>query len=465
MKNRIFHAFLLTVMVIVMLYGLGWLPEMEIMDVKTKPVDLLADIRLKPQDAEGASDGAESQVAVDPMDANGLRNYDLPIQGNLMPIEDYSWNKGSPDLYVGHGMGFFYDALDKVQTLGRPVRVAYFGDSFIEGDIITQDLRAMLQSRFGGSGVGFVDIASPTAGFRVSVRTTSKGWASYAVTDKSGFDACRQGINERYFVPRGNGQVTLEGNGAMKAMHQDTWEVTTLYFRAPGRAVVTGRLNDEADQAFTIGGSSEVQQVQLAGRAEKAFWSVPEGAGVFFGVGLESQQGITVDNFSMRGNSGMTLSKVPENTLMEFAAVRPYDLIVLQFGLNVANNKQSDYSGYEKEMENVIKKLAKAFPKTSILIVGVGDRGERKNGGIVTMGGIKALGRYQQQMAFKTGCAFWNLYQGMGGPGSIVKMADAKPAMANKDYTHINSKGGQFVAQRLFDALMHGYDERKGKNK
>lgn len=323
----------------------------------------------------------------------------------------------------------------------------------------------MLQSRFGGSGVGFVDIASPTAGFRISVRTTSKGWASYAVTDKSGFDANRQGINERYFVPRGNGQVTLEGNGAMKTMHQDAWEVTTLYFRAPSRAVVTGRLDDGADQTFTIGGSSEVQQVQLAGRAEKAFWSVPEGAGVFFGVGLESRQGITVDNFSMRGNSGMTLSKVPENTLMQFAAVRPYDLIVLQFGLNVANNKQSDYSGYEKEMENVIRKLARAFPKTSILIVGVGDRGERKNGSIVTMGGIKALGRYQQQMAFKTGCAFWNLYQGMGGSGSIVKMADAKPAMANKDYTHINSKGGQFVAQRLFDALMHGYEERKVKDK
>ena len=349
MRNRIFHAFLLTVMVIAMLYGLSWLPEMEIGDVKTKPVDLLADIR-PGKGGDEAAEEADTQVAVAAVDANGLRNYDLPMQGNLMPIEDYSWNKGSPDLYVGHGMGYFYEALDKVASLGRPVRVAYFGDSFIEGDIITQDLRAMLQSRFGGSGVGFVDIASPTAGFRVSVRTTSKGWASFAVTDKSGFDAGRQGINERYFVPRGHGQVALEGNGAMKAMHQDAWEVTTLYYRAPNRAVVTGRLDDGAEQSFAIGGAPEVQQVQMAGRAEKAFWSVPDGAGTFFGVGLESRQGITVDNFSMRGNSGMTLSKVPENTLMQFASVRPYDLIVLQFGLNVANNKQTDYSGYEKEM-------------------------------------------------------------------------------------------------------------------
>ncbi len=32
----------------------------------------------------------------------------------------------------------------------RPVRIAYFGDSFIEADIFTADLREMLQQEFGG---------------------------------------------------------------------------------------------------------------------------------------------------------------------------------------------------------------------------------------------------------------------------------------------------------------------------
>ncbi len=464
MKNRIVYAFILTVLVIAMLFGLSYLPEMEILGFKTRPVDLLADVRSK-QETESAREAEAQPSDVPAVTADGLRNYDLPIQDGLMPIEDYAWNRSVPAAYVGQGMGHFYDALDRVQTLGRPVRVAYFGDSFIEGDIITQDLRALLQTRFGGSGVGFVDIASPTAGFRISVRAASKGWVSSAVTDKSGFDAGRQGINERYFVPRGMAQVSYEGNGANPAMHQDAWEVTELYFRAPNRSAVTARLDDGEERSVEIGGASTVQKVQFDGRAQKASLSVPDGAGTFFGVGLESRQGITVDNFSMRGNSGMTLARIPDSTLVQFAAVRPYDLIVLQFGLNVANTKQSDYSGYGREMEAVIKKLAKAFPQASILVVGVGDRGEKKAGGIVTMGGIKALGRTQQQLAFRTGCAFWNLYQGMGGPGSIVKMAEAKPALANKDYTHINSKGGEFVAKRLFDALMHGYEERKGKQK
>lgn len=35
-------------------------------------------------------------------------------------------------------------------------RVAVLGDSFIEGDIFTQDLRRLLQESYGGSGVGYV---------------------------------------------------------------------------------------------------------------------------------------------------------------------------------------------------------------------------------------------------------------------------------------------------------------------
>lgn len=55
-------------------------------------------------------------------------------------------------------MKFFYEALDEVKE--RPVHIAYFGDSFIEADILTGDLRDMLQERYGGCGVGFVDATS-----------------------------------------------------------------------------------------------------------------------------------------------------------------------------------------------------------------------------------------------------------------------------------------------------------------
>ena len=53
-------------------------------------------------------------------------------------IEDYSDS-------TMRGMTRFYQALDELAKAPRPVRIAYFGDSFIEADILTADLREMLQ--------------------------------------------------------------------------------------------------------------------------------------------------------------------------------------------------------------------------------------------------------------------------------------------------------------------------------
>ena len=63
-------------------------------------------------------------------------------------IEDYSDS-------TMRGMTRFYQALDELAKAPRPVRIAYFGDSFIEADILTADLREMLQQKYGGCGVGF----------------------------------------------------------------------------------------------------------------------------------------------------------------------------------------------------------------------------------------------------------------------------------------------------------------------
>jgi hypothetical protein len=57
--------------------------------------------------------------------------------------------------------------------------------------------------------------------------------------------------------------------------------------------------------------------------------------------------------------------------------------------------------------------------------------------------------------------AFWNLYEAMGGDGSLAKMTEKK--QANLDYTHINFAGGRHLAELMFDVLMNGksnYDNR-----
>ena len=108
-------------------------------------------------------------------------------------------------------MKAFYEALINRTSLGRPVRIAYFGDSFIEADIMTGDLRTLLQQKFGGSGVGYVPIASTLSGYRPTVIHSFRGWSSHAVTDSVFFDRKRQDISNHYFVPCMGASVTLRG--------------------------------------------------------------------------------------------------------------------------------------------------------------------------------------------------------------------------------------------------------------
>jgi len=74
------------------------------------------------------------------------------------------------------------------------------------------------------------------------------------------------------------------------------------------------------------------------------------------------------------------------------------------------------------------------------------------------MPGVLGLIQAQKRVAIDTHVAFWDLYSAMGGEGSIVEMVQR--GEANKDYTHINHRGGNRIARYLYDALMLGYENR-----
>ena len=65
-------------------------------------------------------------------------------------------------------------------------------------------------------------------------------------------------------------------------------------------------------------------------------------------------------------------------------------------------------------------------------------------------------------MAAEKGIAFFDLFTAMGGRGSMKKLVDSNSA--NKDYTHINLKGGKIIAEHLFKSMVAGYDNYVRRN-
>ena len=373
-------------------------------------------------------------------------------------IEDYSDS-------TMRGMTRFYQALDELAKAPRPVRIAYFGDSFIEADILTADLREMLQQKYGGCGVGFVTITSMTSGFRPTVRHSFSGWQSHSVMDSVFFDRSKLGVSGHYFIPNTDAYVELRGQKNY-ASRLDTCQRASIFFYNRGATTLSVRVNRGEATTETFEPIDDLQEMTVEGNIGSVRWTVESAdSTLFYGLAMDGTSGIVLDNFSLRGSSGLSLRSVPVWMMREFNEQRPYDLIILQYGLNVATERGRNYDRYIAGMQTTVEHLKEAFPQAAILVVSVGDRDYKtEEGELRTMPGIKNLVRYQQNLAADEAVAFWNMFEAMGGEGSMAEMVHAKPSLANYDYTHINFRGGKYLAGLLYESLIYGkeqYDRRR----
>lgn len=451
MKNYLKYSLGLIVFVMIALIAMHWLPAITIDGHTMRRVDLLSDVRPSKSDMEELdTDSLPPVPAVKSIFVDTCRT-------GMTCIEDYSDS-------TLRGMTPFYRALDEVSSKGRLVRIAVFGDSFIEADIFTADLREMLQKRFGGCGVGFVTITSMTNGYRPTVRHTFEGWSSHAVTDSVYFDRRKQGISGHYFIPGKNAYVELRGQNKYASL-LDTCREASIFFYNKDTVDFSVRVNRGEIQNHRFAPNGHLQELQIDGRIGSIRWTINRAdSTLFYGMAMDGTEGIVVDNFSLRGSSGLSLRTIPADMLKEFNRQRPYDLIILQYGLNVATQRGYNYDSYQKGLVTAIEHLKKCFPQSGFLLLSVGDRDYKTDTGeLRTMPGVKNLIRYQQNIAAESGIAFWNMFEAMGGDGSMAKLVHAKPSMANYDYTHINFRGGKYLAGLLYETLIYGkeqYDRR-----
>ena len=179
--NQCSRTFILAGLVVAILLALHLMPTLTLGGVELRHVNVLSDVLPEAYRSEEAIDYIPSPEPPAPQVAFVADSSAVEIKETRPPgvtmIDDYS--AGAPG-----GMAHFYSALANVSAMERPVRIAYYGDSFIEGDILTCDLRESLQNEFGGNGVGWVDCGSKVAGFRRTVKHQFSGFTEYEVVKK-----------------------------------------------------------------------------------------------------------------------------------------------------------------------------------------------------------------------------------------------------------------------------------------
>lgn len=369
--------------------------------------------------------------------------------------------------YVGYQhLVPFYEQLLQLETKGQGnVRIAYFGDSMTDGDMIVKDFRSTMQEQFGGEGVGFVNITSESAPSRTTLEHKfSNNWKTQSYLNvknpRSPF-----GVNGHvFFTKRDTVNPIWVKYKALQWRHVNELNSPTLFYGKSG--------NTSGKVAVILGRDTIYKKLQPANKLNalkildgntkslKANFikadSIP-----FYGFNFDDGKGVHVDNFSNRGNSGLPIGTFDPKMMNLFHEKLGYDLIILQYGTNVLNYGSYNYSWYEKRMTKVVEHLRKCFPGVPVLVVSTADKSTKYGLEMKTDSAVVPLTQAQKRYAVQTNSAYVNLYTLMGGDGSMVKWAEEVPPLANKDYTHFNFRGSKKISDLIYNQISRGYEQYK----
>ena len=404
------------------------------------------------EDGDLKSEDTLTNITIDYKITNGVK---FPTE----TFEDYTGNQY---------LVTFFEKLFQLETKKEGnVRIAYFGDSMTDGDLIVKDFRTYLQEKFGGQGVGFVNITSESASSRSSVTHEFSGnWKTQSYL-KVKRPSRAFGVNGHVFFANDTANVAWVKYKATKTKFASELPRPTLFYGSSsnkegkvifvaGDTIIKKLTPNNTLNTLTL---SEGSLKNLKVNFKKAD-SIP-----IYGFNFDDGKGVHVDNFSNRGNSGLPLGSFDINTMRAFHARLDYDLIVLQYGANVLNYGTLDYTWYEKRMTKVVNHLKECFPGVAILIVSTADKSTKYDLEMKTDSAVVPLNRAQKKYAIKSEASFVNMYTLMGGDGSMVKWVEEVPSKANKDYTHFNHRGAKEAANLIFTQLNQGYETYKALRK
>ncbi|MDO1445042.1 GDSL-type esterase/lipase family protein [Rhodocytophaga aerolata] len=391
----------------------------------------------------------------------------------------------------------FFQALRSSLPSKELIRVLHYGDSQIEGDRITSFLRRRLQEQYGGCGIGLIPAVDGSGTRLTLLQRADRAWSrtlafgpdynktlpgSYGVlgtyytytpirhlsqikptSGQSSYSREETTTNGKFdFSTAEPVSLELMPSDMAKGRSRQVKNLKLLYRNpgAPFQLSVT-MAGDTVNKNIDSSGSLRIykyrlkkdfETIRLSFKSKKS----PE----LYALALDCNTGIAVDNIPFRGSSGTEFIRMNKNLLKQQLKELNVKFIILQFGVNIVPYLTSNFSFYEEQLYNQLELLKSVAPEVSILVVGVSDMSRKEGEDYVSYPNIEPIRDAQRRAAFKAGCAFWDLYEAMGGKNSMPSWVFAEPPLANKDFTHFTPKGARLVSEMLYKALMMAYEEK-----
>ena len=365
-----------------------------------------------------------------------------------------------------------FNQLARLKNSNELIRILHYGDSQIEGDRITSYIRNELQKQFGGSGIG---LFAPVLikGTNISMNHKLSGtWERYTYQSiKNGnINHKRLGALMSFgrFVPANSskdqmyqGEINLQKSNLTYRKTREFKQCRVFYGYNDGPFIAELKYKDQTLDAELIAVSRQLNTItwKTNNKLDEITISFKgEDSPDIYGIALDDFKGIAVDNIPLRGSSGTDFTRTDLAFLRAMYQKLNVKLIILQFGVNLVPYITDDYTYYEKQFFKQLKTLKSLRPDISIIVIGVSDMSQNKNGQFVSYPNIEKIRQAQKNAAFKADCVFWDMYEAMGGKNSMPAWVNANPPLARTDFTHFSWKGSIVISKMFYEALMHDYN-------
>ena len=333
-------------------------------------------------------------------------------------------------------LGAFYQSLTTANT--RKVRIVHYGDSQIEEDRMSSQIREVLQDQFGGAGVGLMPLAQtiPSRSVKQTLIMNSKTITPQTLTRNIVYGPKRMQRSDGLYGAMG--QVAFMNDSLVSGSEQLTLICTPTDHRP--RYTQVKLFADTSITYEQIGDTISLQ-----------------GKGAVYGISQESSTGIIVDNIPMRGCLGLVFNKIDSTQLRHFYRNENVTLIIMQFGGNAIpfNEKTTTIQSIVRGLRQQVRYIQSCAPHASILFIGPSDMLTTIDGVEQSYPMVSYMDRLLHKMALEEHIAYFSLFRWMGGNGSMARWKEI--GLAGSDGIHFMRSGarkaGNAVAEWLVEKI------------
>lgn len=355
---------------------------------------------------------------------------------------------------------YFDDLFAKLEnSQNELIRIVHYGDSQIEDDRMSSYLRERFQETFGGSGVGMLPfIVKRTTQTLAETITPEERFHYYLAYGPASSRAKhhRYGPMAQVAHVDTTATLTFRTRDAERFPHCQTFQRIRVRMQGSGTFSFSAEGKTTKLTCDTTIAKSEVRLFEaVLPTPVKKGSLVVKGNMDIYSIQLDGLNGVTVDNIAMRGCSGTIFTSIDRKTIEGFYLDENVSLIILQYGGNSVPYIKDEKSiqKFCAQTQQQIELFHSLAPNAKILYIGPSDMSTSIKGEKQTYPLLPDMVAALIKAVNESGAAYWNMFEAMGGPGSMVQWVKSKTHLAADDYIHFTNKGAQRISEILYDTF------------